>query len=561
MLTILDEVPGEIYAIIFELTISSERQSSFRIDYEGAETVNTRSLIAISHVCSRWRAIALSTPSLWTRCDTVNRPKLRGFLDRARHAPLSLVLTWGFASSNVDRCRNLMVSRSTRLRRLDIVLRNAAYGDINEVLHFSAPALECLVISQQDQLTVFYPYIRKPQGMKRMRALALAPLAYCMPQGPFPYLAHLYLSFEYDWRGRSAHLLVSLLTGSPALQYLHLSRLHPFAPPLLDINIPLTRLKLLSITNDSDFSSATSLLGCLSLPQTVPIRLDCHANHYFVGTSNLLHIPQLNGESGPSRLDVGFGFKALSLFAEGDKLPSPVWVQAHYDDRDRFIWDNWLTSFATTHFFPSVLRSRLYIDSASSEAFIKLLHRLPYVAELELLLYLNSDVIQYGAAAICALGRICRALSTESTILCPDLRTVRVQIITATPSSTAYVGDLKRMLRARTRLEVPIWSLAVQVIDVASIDKSELESGRSTGVNHVSRDGDAEKTGAYAQSLSETYVDELGPLVCDFQFYAPEGKVFPPRVDIDASWRMEGSEDYWALPEHDLPVLKFPWVN
>ncbi|TFK84189.1 hypothetical protein K466DRAFT_654864 [Polyporus arcularius HHB13444] len=569
----IHELPAEILAIIFNHAVVSERQSSFCVEFSGAETVEICSLIAISHVCSRWRDIALSIPFLWSRVDTTNKSMLKTFQERSGEAPLSLIVNAVYVRSNpVHRCRDLLVACSSRLRRLDLALGNEQFRDVDKLLRFDAPALECLVVSHphwwdDSELS----FSDRPRQMKRLRALAFTPLTSWRPQTPLPSLTHIYLSFQpHGYRPPIVHRLVSLMAGTPALEHLHLSRLPASAPALQrSHSVPLIHLKSLNLTNQSDLRSATALITILAIQETVLIRLDCHGGD-FVANPLLPPLPYLNSMEGPTRLDVGSGFRMLYLLAQGGQAPSRLLVRTccgrfygHFNGNGaiRYEWESLLTCFATTYSFSCVVHSRLYIDSAGSAAFIHFLHHLPLLKELELLLYLNSDVLRYGVAAIDGLTRMCRALSDESSVLCPRLHTLRVQIISATSSSPAYIGELKRMLLARTCMGYPISSLAVQVIDVASIDKSKLKDWKSTTVQRRSSE-DANATGARTDvdpDLSEAYADQLASLVDEFRFYAPEESPFPPR-ETGELWRVPGAEDYWTLPEHDEPISAFPWV-
>ncbi|RDX48420.1 hypothetical protein OH76DRAFT_1483806 [Lentinus brumalis] len=164
-----------------------------------------------------------------------------------------------------------------------------------------------------------------------------------------------------------------------------------------------------------------------------------------------------------------------------------------------------------TYSFPNVLQSHFYVGSDSSKGFTDLLRCLPQLAELNLLLYRNSDALRYGGAAVDALTRICRALSDELRGLCPKLHTSRVQIISATPTSPAYLGDLKRVLRARTSCGHPNRSLAVQEY---KYNASPVEMRNQERADH---------------NLSTVYAQHLASLLDEFQFYAPEYRPFPPR--------------------------------
>ena len=58
--TSISSLPPELLGVIFELALlSSKRRVQYKVPFE----------VVLSHVCSFWRAVATTTPSLWTRID------------------------------------------------------------------------------------------------------------------------------------------------------------------------------------------------------------------------------------------------------------------------------------------------------------------------------------------------------------------------------------------------------------------------------------------------------------------------------------------------------------
>ena len=58
--TSISSLPPELLGVIFELALlSSKRRVQYKVPFE----------VVLSHVCSYWRAVATTTPALWTRID------------------------------------------------------------------------------------------------------------------------------------------------------------------------------------------------------------------------------------------------------------------------------------------------------------------------------------------------------------------------------------------------------------------------------------------------------------------------------------------------------------
>ncbi|KAG6866701.1 hypothetical protein C0991_011360 [Blastosporella zonata] len=111
--------------------------------------------LLLCHVCSAWRALAISTPLLW-RSITVAislgptvRPNLNLvslWLDRSQKLPVSLALS---QSTNSDASRDIaeealriFATHGSRWQRLDLDLPGMQYPWIGQVLNIHAPVLE-----------------------------------------------------------------------------------------------------------------------------------------------------------------------------------------------------------------------------------------------------------------------------------------------------------------------------------------------------------------------------------------------------------------------------------
>ncbi|EJC97936.1 uncharacterized protein FOMMEDRAFT_46963, partial [Fomitiporia mediterranea MF3/22] len=91
-------LPPEVLAYIFEIgTRAEEADESWDVEEDdGDEDYEDLPFpVRMSHVCRRWRRIAINMPSLWTTLDFAEpRPfeKSRVWLERSKQAPLNLVI-------------------------------------------------------------------------------------------------------------------------------------------------------------------------------------------------------------------------------------------------------------------------------------------------------------------------------------------------------------------------------------------------------------------------------------------------------------------------------------
>ncbi|KAL5637807.1 hypothetical protein ACGC1H_002168 [Rhizoctonia solani] len=73
----VNDLPPEVLAHVFHLVVSS--QPCAKQDYHGVDkTMDLMYPAALSRVCSRWRTIAFSTPTLWTHIDISTSTLLNG---------------------------------------------------------------------------------------------------------------------------------------------------------------------------------------------------------------------------------------------------------------------------------------------------------------------------------------------------------------------------------------------------------------------------------------------------------------------------------------------------
>ncbi|PCH32984.1 hypothetical protein WOLCODRAFT_141441 [Wolfiporia cocos MD-104 SS10] len=132
------QMPLEILAEIFSIVAESDRWA-----------LDSDMRIAISHVCRRWRAVALEHPRLWA---FINIPRdlsnLDDLLKRSKRAPLSVYVEIRSDLSNWrPGCLDILYREAWRLKRLYIATPASCFGTITIC---SAPILESLYIDVND---------------------------------------------------------------------------------------------------------------------------------------------------------------------------------------------------------------------------------------------------------------------------------------------------------------------------------------------------------------------------------------------------------------------------
>lgn len=156
------QFPSELLATIFHLLLPvrerrSEEVSETSVDMDCEIAANTRSLIAASHVCRRWRDVALQSSSLWAVLWTTNKFWLSEMLVRAKDSPLVILQLhdneWmNTPTSHLRECMNILTPRlfetkQPRHMRLLLNMNKKTLVDAwSKVLSRSAPVLEVLQV-------------------------------------------------------------------------------------------------------------------------------------------------------------------------------------------------------------------------------------------------------------------------------------------------------------------------------------------------------------------------------------------------------------------------------
>ncbi|KZV60600.1 hypothetical protein PENSPDRAFT_759917 [Peniophora sp. CONT] len=300
----INDLPPEVLLIIMEATMSTCSK-----DLDVYNTPRVPFNHGISHVCRRWRTIALSCADLWS---VVPHPEslpqwTKLCLSRCAHGPIELyvplAMSWATETAAQDAIR-LVLPHLARVRRLDLhlgldsyLLRHKERGlamafvkDIIEALTAQRmPSLEAVTLFFNTSLIDGGPYrgptfpsnLFERQPVPRLRRLTLA---YCVVSSSSPIYApslrHLELHNVRGWGGIDG--MIQCLQNTPLLETFiykdagnHLALLpfdarrsivHPLRCVRLDY---LSRLEL-----EGMFMSTAGIFSHLSIPVSATIHIN-----------------------------------------------------------------------------------------------------------------------------------------------------------------------------------------------------------------------------------------------------------------------------------------------
>ncbi|KAG6910756.1 hypothetical protein DXG01_008288 [Tephrocybe rancida] len=292
-LTVTCRIPPEILATIFgEVAKYAQNASS---SYEKKYTVKGAKITwipKVSHVCSHWRAVALSAFDLWTNIPIGNPSWATEMIQRSKAAPLTIAyrgVVYPRHASTVESThtllKNTLRSHLSRVKNLALEIRSD-YGGGNQGATRKLFA-ELLTILEQPAPMLERFEIRKPlsstetdasgprskaslinaiiTGSPRLTHLDMYGCAIAWETPAFRHLKSLAVSrLPEQARPSVAHLL-GLLSQTPLLETLSIDTIqasHGILPPD-SVTVDLGRLERLTI--GGDVPTCTSLFGRLIL--------------------------------------------------------------------------------------------------------------------------------------------------------------------------------------------------------------------------------------------------------------------------------------------------------
>lgn len=267
-------------------------------------------LIAVTHVCRNFRAVALDHAILWSRIQVHTIPQMEAFLARSKFSLLDITVpspsSW---SPRLNDSLSMLLSRvMDRLRsfEIDVGLCDAAAVAriIANFVGRPAPHLQKLYVldrgytkltrgvlpKDKQELNIFH--ILDGDGYRSatpsLRSLRLAPIWVPCNSGIFRGLSHLELR-NMKWRVPSPTQmqLLGILRACPTLETLtlELTRIEDDGPrEETESIIPLPLLSKLIMIHHSP-SNFANLLSYLALPPTTRFELDTWLAHRLQGSN------------------------------------------------------------------------------------------------------------------------------------------------------------------------------------------------------------------------------------------------------------------------------------
>ena len=507
---LIDRLPTEILSHIFRL-LWLETGPHPRLDIESWPRYHPvhSSVIHITHVCRRWREIALDTPILWSRIDDTLPDRMVAFLQRSRSAPISLstylaLPHQGTAGALVAR---VLDSCRARLRRLDVRLH--AYDIFTHSrINFAAPNLECLTVQCElyDGIeVVHYPLLLQGQTTS-LKALALLHIRHWLPANLFPSLVHLNISYFY-MEELPLHMLSHLLADCPRLETLHIGEVWSY--PLLDLDLtpPVQKVHMPYLRSISTccttLQTASHILSSLDLPSKTRIRIhNAPVSAYTTADDNRL--PPLAFMQPLTRLELAANNTALYLVAEGES--AGIWIQAKWEGGSPSVWPAWLHQLPET--VPLASIATFHVSLADWSVLPGLLSCMPSLSTLGAMTLPGDPTHDPMISALQSSlepPAPCAPLPR-----CPGLSTLSVQCST-TPDVGSIVSLLTRDARRLSRLILDFPG-AVRSPEPFRGKVDEIEFGCGGVCTWKKRSG----------------------------------------------WDVEN--EYWRLPEEDEPRCVFPWT-
>ncbi|KAF8070737.1 hypothetical protein FPV67DRAFT_1040719 [Lyophyllum atratum] len=277
----VNRLPPEILATIFT-DLQPRRRSRYIIPFE----------VTMSHVCARWRDIALDTPLLWTMIDIYSTDSLdyvSSYLKRSQSCPSHVRFDIWESDRHLDPAAaaafmplvDLVIQHIARWQTLLIFTshKSTTASILLKMADLAPPLLQRLRIVDDDELISMDPIevlSTNPRvfagGAPSLVALHLNSL-YCLP--PLINVTTLYLhtSTYFSSYELNTEVLSDLTMACPSLSFLsiHGKLLGPWSGN--DITMPSVR-SLWFRNRDEDTLSAKFLMT-VSLPNLESLWLDC----------------------------------------------------------------------------------------------------------------------------------------------------------------------------------------------------------------------------------------------------------------------------------------------
>ncbi|CDO69836.1 hypothetical protein BN946_scf184803.g34 [Trametes cinnabarina] len=513
--------------MIFEDVVRSEQcDKRLGLQLTGDGRVPIRSLLSITHVCSKWRTAVLQRPTFWTRADDHNHEQLQAFTERSRGLPLSLCVS-KTAATGLDTVDGLW----PRLRRLDLRLSDQNCDAI-DLLGILAPQLECLTVVLEgidrlpDEAWQRFARYHFDAPCSQLKALALSPAAFMRPPYHFPNLTHLYLSFNFT--GRRVELK-ALLSTLPMLEHLHLhalSKENSTVVPFDGVPVKLSRLRTLTCTQ-SHAQRAFDLLELIEFPVETMVRLQQLTCHRPANVSLPDIIASQEFWNSFSRLEVASEYFDMHAVAEGPR--SGLWIQGTYTSNSTpFGWLRWFTE----DFFLSLDMEK--IEEIHTSAFYEdfaeeFVHSARHLKTLRVVV---SDQEDEDWMSSYRFFHIVADFARAPWLELEELESIYIDTWACDGLATLDPGLFIELLENRSRAGFPIRRLHIN-LDTVRFDQE-------------------------ARNWFKKLLEPAREFVEDFQIF--EGRPLC-KMEMSHRWQVDEAEAYWGLPSDQRPRYILPFTE
>ncbi|KAI0326006.1 hypothetical protein GY45DRAFT_1230796, partial [Cubamyces sp. BRFM 1775] len=275
----IHRLPTEVLGIVFRYALPTP-DGGFRESgcQEPDIKAERRARTALTHVCRRWRAVALDMAALWTVIDASAGPSVHPYFERSGNMPLHV-----FARYPLDNTTETpLASQGDRIQDLFLEFprehRSVVPTELPAFLPHS-PNLECLAIATRcrtfedgrpivdlAQRPRLFPY-----PPPRLTMLILHNQSW-FPAIPYDRLTHLHISQGTPIDIRSLLTLLGHCTSLEKAVFVDIYIANARQVPE-DFRVELPRLRLLALAINFSRLSMRYLLRGLVLPPTVTVRI------------------------------------------------------------------------------------------------------------------------------------------------------------------------------------------------------------------------------------------------------------------------------------------------
>ncbi|PIL28771.1 hypothetical protein GSI_08815 [Ganoderma sinense ZZ0214-1] len=336
----VNRLPPEILVAIFDLL----RSSSLDCDYVDGRLPavlrsDNRSLIAVTHVCRRWRDVSLGCAQLWTSVSTTS-PLATQFFERSQEMPLTVFVSL-VRGRPPPVPKQLFLDQLPRITVLHIDLEcSAQIRHWRKHLQSLAKSLESLTVVTHGREShiranplLVVPFFGTECPIS-LRFLSISGTTVLIPTDRFPALkdAHLSVSSAAQWGPavRFTQLMIwtmtwDLLRNTPLLETFHLhlqsahsDRLSEEPPALERIALPMMRHLCITLpripnywarSTEGHLGPVRTMLSSLDMPTTAVVSVQeassCSSSDTEAGALPHLYILPSTGPSPESAISVG----------------------------------------------------------------------------------------------------------------------------------------------------------------------------------------------------------------------------------------------------------------